>query len=407
MNTSAPGDTIVFNCGSPCFITLGGPLPAITHNLTINGGSLGNVIIDGADSYRVFFVDTGTVTLANLQIQNALAKGGNGGSPGGGGGGLGAGAGCSSTKPARWYLSATALLSITRPSEATAMPTWWEAEEAEDSSSRAGSGLPPGAVANSGAGGGGVLAPGSPGGAGNAANGGAGGNGGGAGGGGTFTSAGGPGGAGFKLNPAGSAGGSGNSLNGGLGGFGGFGGGGGGAGDCNPGNASAKGGFGGNGGFGGGGGGGGRCNFVVGQIGGNGGTGGPGGGAGAGGLGATGGHDGIGAAGGLLTSAVRGGGGGSGPNGGGGGGAGAGPAIFVRLGTLTTSNSTARDVTARGGVGGGDPTRTRRRPERHGGLDAGVQLRGQGERFDGSGARSQRVDEHWAAIYPDHSLPRG
>src|ERR1051326_4763258 len=49
INTSIAGDTIVFNCGSPCFITLNGPLPAITHNLIIDGGSLGNVIIDGAD----------------------------------------------------------------------------------------------------------------------------------------------------------------------------------------------------------------------------------------------------------------------------------------------------------------------------------------------------------------------
>src|SRR5437868_1992864 len=92
INTSTAGDTFLFNCGSPCLITLGGPLPAITHNLIIDGGSLGNVIIDGADLYRVFFVDTGSVTLAHLQIQNARATGGNGG-PGGGGGGLGAGAG--------------------------------------------------------------------------------------------------------------------------------------------------------------------------------------------------------------------------------------------------------------------------------------------------------------------------
>src|SRR4051795_8670510 len=83
INTSTAGDTNLFNCGSPCFITLTGQLPAITHNLTINGGSLGNVIIDGADLYRVFFVDTGSVTLSNLQIQNARAKGGHGGSPGG------------------------------------------------------------------------------------------------------------------------------------------------------------------------------------------------------------------------------------------------------------------------------------------------------------------------------------
>src|SRR3954453_18006376 len=46
--------------------------------------------------------------------------------------------GCLSTKPVRWYRSATALLCITRQLEATGMPTWWEAPEEEDSSSPAG-----------------------------------------------------------------------------------------------------------------------------------------------------------------------------------------------------------------------------------------------------------------------------
>lgn len=90
------GNAIQFSCSSsPCTITLNGPLPPITSNLIIDGGQLGNIIIDGNSSYRAFFVDTGTVTLANLQIQNARAEGGAGGSgyDGGGGGGLGAGAG--------------------------------------------------------------------------------------------------------------------------------------------------------------------------------------------------------------------------------------------------------------------------------------------------------------------------
>lgn len=83
---------------SPCTITLNGPLPPITGtNLTviIDGGEYGAVTIDGAGLYRAFFVDDGTVTLANLRIQNALAKGGNGGwgSMFGGGGGAGLGAG--------------------------------------------------------------------------------------------------------------------------------------------------------------------------------------------------------------------------------------------------------------------------------------------------------------------------
>ena len=88
--------TSICNNSEPCKITLSNPLPPIENNgglnLTIDGGIFGWVIIDGASSYRVFFVDAGTVTLRNLQIQNALAQGGAGGG-GGGGGGMGAGAG--------------------------------------------------------------------------------------------------------------------------------------------------------------------------------------------------------------------------------------------------------------------------------------------------------------------------
>ena len=93
-NKAGGTNSIVFSCSSAsCTITLGGPLPPIESNLTIDGGTFGKIIVDGASSYRVFFVDTGTVTLANLQIQNALAQGGAGGAGGpGGGGGLGAGA---------------------------------------------------------------------------------------------------------------------------------------------------------------------------------------------------------------------------------------------------------------------------------------------------------------------------
>jgi hypothetical protein len=50
----------------------------------------GNVAIDGANAYRIFFIFTGTVTLKNLILQNAYAKGGNSEY---GGGGMGAGAG--------------------------------------------------------------------------------------------------------------------------------------------------------------------------------------------------------------------------------------------------------------------------------------------------------------------------
>jgi predicted outer membrane repeat protein len=63
--------------------------PALT--LTINGGEFGQVLIDGANQYRVFFIDSGNLTLANLQIQNGMGQGGTG--VDGGGGGLGAGGG--------------------------------------------------------------------------------------------------------------------------------------------------------------------------------------------------------------------------------------------------------------------------------------------------------------------------
>lgn len=92
MLAAAPGDTINFACGSPCTVTLAAALPPIVQNLTIDGGTFGTVFIDGGNRFPGFFVDTGTVSIANLTIQNATAQGGAGGSSGGGGG-LGAGGG--------------------------------------------------------------------------------------------------------------------------------------------------------------------------------------------------------------------------------------------------------------------------------------------------------------------------
>ncbi|HTA37475.1 MAG TPA: hypothetical protein VK760_00280, partial [Candidatus Acidoferrales bacterium] len=101
-NASA-GDFIIFNCGATCTITLGAALPPIEENLSIDGGSFGRVVVDGASAYRAFFIDAGNVTLSNLQIQNVKAQGGGGGSrsdlasgpaaTGGSGGGAGLGAG--------------------------------------------------------------------------------------------------------------------------------------------------------------------------------------------------------------------------------------------------------------------------------------------------------------------------
>ena len=80
---ASPGDTIILNptamCGATaCTITLAAMLPPIEQNQTIDGGTCGNIAIDGASKYRVFFVDQGAVTLANLTIQNAFAHGGSG-----------------------------------------------------------------------------------------------------------------------------------------------------------------------------------------------------------------------------------------------------------------------------------------------------------------------------------------
>ena len=102
---ASPGDTIVFDtakiCGAvSCKITLGGPLPPITQNLTIDGGWFTSgsprMTVDGANTYRAFWAESGTVTIGDLQIQNVKAQGGNGGGGtgtvgGGGGAGLGAG----------------------------------------------------------------------------------------------------------------------------------------------------------------------------------------------------------------------------------------------------------------------------------------------------------------------------
>jgi len=345
---SAAGDTILFNCGTPCTITLGGPLPAITHDLTIDGGTLGRVIIDGGGLYRAFFVDTGTVALRNLQIQNTKAQGGKAGSPGGGGGGLGAGAGV-------FVNGSSAAVTIAGCSFINNSAVGGAGSSGTEGGGGGGMAFDGGPWGNTwpagGGGGGGVLSVGLAGVAGNAGAGGKGGDGGGGGGGGAYLSGvGGAAGTVFASGPAGTAGATGDGVNGGSGGSGGFGGGGGGGADSN--GSNGHGGNGGIGGFGGGGGGGGSAIQSAGQAGGNGGNGGPGAGGGGGGTG-NGGVNGNGGGAGVLTPAMYGGRGNNGGLGGGGGGAAAGPAVFVRLGALTISTSTASGSTATGGAGGG------------------------------------------------------
>ncbi len=88
ISTATPGDTVIFTSD----ITLASSLPAITVNLTIDGG---NFALDGAALYSAFFVRLGNVAIKNLTVRNTTARGGNGGggADGGGGGGLGAGGG--------------------------------------------------------------------------------------------------------------------------------------------------------------------------------------------------------------------------------------------------------------------------------------------------------------------------
>jgi len=315
------GDAIRFSLPSGSeTITLAAALPPIVGDLSIDGGTLGAVIIDGAGAYRVFFVDSGTVALSNLWIRNARAQGGAGGTgDGGGGGGAGLGAGL-------FVNQATAVVTVTNVNFISMSAAGGAGGSFVSHSYAGGGGGGMGfrggmSTLNGGApGGGGMLAPGAD--VTSGANGGAGGAGGGGGGGSYSSGTSGLGGSAYAGNDAGSAA---STTNGGAGGFGGGGGGG-------------PAGTGGAGGFGGGGGGTGISAL--------GGVGGPGGGGG--------GSDGLQStfAGGSLGSGVSGGQSGAGVGSGGGGGAAAGPAIFVRLGTLTTVNSAWSSASATGGAGG-------------------------------------------------------
>jgi hypothetical protein len=350
------GDRIVFSCSGT--IALGGPLPPLTANMVIDGGSLGSVIIDGGSAFRVFTATSGAVILANLRLQNATAEGGAGGaarSGGSGGGGAGLGAG---------LLVNGAAVSVL-DDDFTAMTAAGGAGGAATGSGNGGGGggglggaggSVTSASGDGGGGGGGFLSAalavtgenGSMAGTGFA---------GGAGGGGQFD--GGAGAGATVLGAGGGGGGEGANLAGGAGGTGAFGGGGGGGGQGTSTVATGTGGSGAMGGFGGGGGGGGAATGVGSASGGPGANGGPGGGGGGGGVAVI---SGAGGSGGTLAS-VSGGNGGGAPGGGGGGGAAAGPAIFVVSGSVTTQNSgaamctaTSGAATAGGAAGTADPT---------------------------------------------------
>jgi autotransporter-associated beta strand protein len=91
-NANDGSDTIVFDgalAGET--ILLEDSLPLIREDVVIDAVDAPALAISGGDAHRVFFVDSGTVTIANLRVENGLATGGNG--AGRGGGGLGAGGG--------------------------------------------------------------------------------------------------------------------------------------------------------------------------------------------------------------------------------------------------------------------------------------------------------------------------
>lgn len=330
-NSDSGGDQITFACGSTCLIVLDSPLPPIMQNVAIDGGTLGEVTIDGGATNRAFFANSGITAFAALDIDDTLAEGGAGGSgyEEAGGGGLGAGAGL-------FINGATVVVvdDLFFNNQAIGGAGGSGIAEPEAGGGGGGGGgltyaggggaAAPASGNGGGGGGGGVLAVGTS----ATSSGGNGGNGGGGGGGNGSGATAGSGGAGYAGNPPGQT----PTASGGVsGGAGGFGGGGGGGGD---------GAVGGAGGFGGGGGGNGSDAA-------RGGAGGPGGGGGAGGTGGPGGQ---------LTALVYGGIGGASYRttdpAGGGGGAAAGPVIFVNTGILTTAISASRSASASGGAAG-------------------------------------------------------
>ena len=346
---AAPGSLITFSGCAPvtaCTITLAGPLPPITANTIIDGGAYGSVIVNGGGATRAFWAQSGTIVLANLEIENATARGGAGGAAeltaGGGGAGLGAGLFIDgSTSPAVVTAINDFFLNCSAVGGAGGNATFaGDGSNGGGGMGGAGGSTSPG---RGNGGGGGILGAGQVATVGNGGSGGVG-----------FANVGAAGSAassaGTPATPAtagyGAGGGGGGDYegagisNGGAGGNGGFGGGGGGGGLSESG-GGGNGGNGGNGGFGGGGGSGGTSPSLGGISGGNGG---PGGGGGSGGIaGASG-------SGGPLATI-------SGGNGAvdvyGGGGAAAGPAIFVAYGILTTFNGDAMGSSATGGAAGG------------------------------------------------------
>jgi uncharacterized protein (DUF2147 family) len=344
-NALAGTDTITFDPtvfgSSPQTITLTSGQLIINDSVDIFGPLSSTLTVSGNNSNRVFFVNQGTVNLANFTIANGLARGGDGSSGGGGGGGFGGGLFINSGTVNLTNLVFTGNQAI--------------GGNGGTGAGGGGGGLGGrGGIGGGGGGGGGGFAGNGGNGDGSGVSGGGGGGFAGNGGNGTITT-GGTGGAGTGTILGGTVAGDGIGSTGGTGGSGGgIGGGGGGGSNGNGGAGSIGGGGGGSGGnnttggsggdFGGGGGG---------SIGGAGGFGGGGGGGftagGNGGFGGGGGGSIAGGAGNGQGGTLA----GAGGSNGGGGGAGLGGAIFIRNGSLNIAGGVFNNNAATGGSGGG------------------------------------------------------
>ena len=106
-NAAGGTNTITFSgAGANGTITLLSQLAPIANNVSIIGPGSGALTVSGGNNFRVFFADSGTISISGLNLVNGSAIGGNGGiGKGGGGGGLGAGGGLFVSDQARVTIS--------------------------------------------------------------------------------------------------------------------------------------------------------------------------------------------------------------------------------------------------------------------------------------------------------------
>lgn len=90
--SSSGSHTITFSVDQVNLASLMPPINLFSADTIIIGNSTGAAtVIDGASAYRPFFIESGTVTIQNMVIQNCVGQGGSAGTNGAGGGGLGCG----------------------------------------------------------------------------------------------------------------------------------------------------------------------------------------------------------------------------------------------------------------------------------------------------------------------------